>query len=184
MKEVVFAGFGGQGVLTGALALAYIVMSKDVNVTWMPSYGPEMRGGKSKCVVKFGESKEEIIPVPMMEKIDILVAMNTLSLDYLENCGDNAIVMVNDDIVPEDVIIPDNFEVIRIKCNSIAYDTGNPKGISIAMLGALMAKLGFCTREFALENMCKMFEEKGKGKLNDNNIKTFNAGWDVVMSKE
>ena len=180
MKEVVFAGFGGQGVLTGGLALAYIALANGVNVTWMPSYGPEMRGGKSKCVVKFGETADEIIPVPMMEKIDILVAMNTPSLDYVSSCKEGAVVLINSDIVPDDAPIPEGLKAVRVACNTIAYDTENPKGTSIAMLGALMHTLGVYSKEFAVSNMCKMFEEKGKGKLNDKNIKTFNAGWDAV----
>lgn len=183
MKEIVFAGFGGQGVLTGGLAMAYIALEKGVNVTWMPSYGPEMRGGKSKCVIKFGETPEEIIPVPMMAHTDILVAMNPLALDYMQACKDGAEILVNADSVPEDHPIPERFHAIRIPCTSLAYEAGNPKGASIAMLGALVSRLDLFSQEFAQKAMCKMFEEKGKQAMNEKNRKAFNAGWDAARKE-
>jgi len=65
MKEVIFAGFGGQGVLTGGLIIAYMAANKEeLNAVWMPAYGPTMRGGKANCVVKFGETADEAIGSP------------------------------------------------------------------------------------------------------------------------
>ena len=177
---MVFAGFGGQGVLTGGLAMAYIALEKGVNVTWMPSYGPEMRGGKSKCVVKFGESPEEIVPVPMMAKIDVLIAMNTLALDYAEYCADNALVLVNKDAVPDLPSLPAGLRVVMLNCTKLAYDTDNPKGSSIVMLGALVKQLGNYDKDFAERAICKMFEEKGKHIVIEKNIRAFEAGWDAA----
>lgn len=179
MKEIVFAGFGGQGVLTGGLAMANIALEKNVNVTWMPSYGPEMRGGKSKCVVKFGDTPEEIIPVPMMAHIDVLVAMNMLALDYAEYCRPGATVLVNADAVPEPPAL-EGLNTVMVKCTSMAYDTENPKGASIVMLGALVALLGGYPKDFAEQAMCRMFADKGKQAMNEKNVRSFEAGWDAV----
>ena len=73
MKEVIFAGFGGQGILTGGMVLTYIASAKDLNTVGMPSYGASMRGGKANCVVKFGE---EQVGRPMMEQAEVLIAMS------------------------------------------------------------------------------------------------------------
>lgn len=67
MKEIIFAGFGGQGVLTGGLIIAYTAAKKGLNMVWLPSYGPTMRGGKANCTVKYGETPDEVIGSPAME---------------------------------------------------------------------------------------------------------------------
>ena len=71
MKEIIFAGFGGQGVLTGGLIIAYMAAQKELNAVWMPAYGPTMRGGKANCEVKFGETEQEKVGSPIMEDADI-----------------------------------------------------------------------------------------------------------------
>ena len=99
MKEIIFAGFGGQGVLTGGLIIAYMAAGKELEAVWMPAYGPTMRGGKANCTVKYGEEPGERIGSPVMEEADILIAMNEPSLDYLEFCKPDAKVFVNS-IIP------------------------------------------------------------------------------------
>lgn len=78
VKEFVFAGFGGQGVLTAGMLLANTGAINDMEVSWIPSYGSEMRGGTANCTVKLGD---EEIPSPFAKHIDVLVAMNRPSLD-------------------------------------------------------------------------------------------------------
>ena len=73
MAEMIFSGFGGQGVLTAGLIAANIGMLNDKNVTWIPSYGSEMRGGTANCNVKISDDE---ISSPLVNKIDVLVAMN------------------------------------------------------------------------------------------------------------
>ena len=72
-KEFVFAGFGGQGVLTAGMILAYSGAAKDLDVTWIPSYGSEMRGGTANCTVKLGD---EEVASPFPKAPDVLIAMN------------------------------------------------------------------------------------------------------------
>ena len=78
--EIVFAGFGGQGVLTAGLIVAEMALENGKNVTWMPAYGPTMRGGKAYSVVKYADG---MIGGPDMEELDALVAMNEPSLAYM-----------------------------------------------------------------------------------------------------
>lgn len=180
MKEVIFAGFGGQGVLTAALALAYTAMKADRNVTWLPSYGAAMRGGKANSTVKFGDDADENIEVPMMAEADVLVAMNQPSLDYLKFCKEDATLLVNLDAVPEDYNFPEKLHVVKLHCAELAYSVSNPKGASIVVFGALMKTTHYFSREAACKAMCQMFEEKGKQKFEAVNVAAFNAGYDAV----
>ena len=77
MKEIIFAGFGGQGVLTSGLVIAYTAARAGLNATWMPAYGPTMRGGKANCVIKISDDENETIGSPIMENADCLVVMIT-----------------------------------------------------------------------------------------------------------
>ena len=180
MKEIVFAGFGGQGVLTGGLIIAYIAAAKDLNPVWMPSYGPTMRGGKANCTVKYGDTPTEKVGSPAMDETDILIAMNRPSLDYLEFCKPNATVFVNADAVGDDYVFPEGMEVVKIPCVSIANEVKNAKGANLVMTAAVIKKCGLFDETFAKETMCHFFESKGKGKYNDANIKAFEAGYAVV----
>ena len=95
MKEIVFAGFGGQGVLTSGLIVSHIAVDKGMNATWIPSYGSAMRGGTANCTVKFGM---ETIYNPAQEEPDILLAMNTPSFNkFFEIIKPGGIAIVNSD---------------------------------------------------------------------------------------
>lgn len=177
MKEVFFAGFGGQGVLTAGLVLAYAANEKGVNVSWMPAYGPAKRGGTSNSTVKFGEFEGERIGVPLMRSADAAVIMNEPSVSFLRFCKPGATVLMNANAIASDIEIPEGFNVYWINSDHLAYEAKNPKGTSIVMLGALTKLCGFFDKEFMLENMLKMFEEKGKGKFADKNVAAFEAGY-------
>lgn len=179
MKEIIFAGFGGQGVLTGGLILAYMAAGKDMSAVWMPSYGPTMRGGKANCVVKFGETPEEKVGSPMMEEADILIAMNEPSLDYLEFCKPDAKVFVNSHAIAEDKY-PKDRDVTALDVVSLAAQAKNAKGQNLVMTGAVIKKCGLFSEEYAEERMCRFFEDKGKGKFNDANIAALRLGFTSV----
>jgi 2-oxoglutarate ferredoxin oxidoreductase subunit gamma len=180
MKEIIFAGFGGQGVLTGGLILAYMAANKDMNAVWMPAYGPTMRGGKANCVVKFGETLDETIGSPIMESADILVAMNLPALDYLKFCKPDATVFVNAHSIPDDFAYPAGMEVVKIDCVAKAEEVNNDKGQNLVMMAAAIKKCKLFDEQYALDMMCKFFADKGKGKYNDANILAVKAGYDCV----
>lgn len=180
MKEIIFAGFGGQGVLTGGLIIAYTASNMGLNAVWLPSYGPTMRGGKANCTVKYGETPDEQVGCPSMEEADILIAMNEPSLDYIEFCKPGAAVFVNANAVPEDHVYPEGFDVTRIDVVELASQVNNVKGQNLVMLGAVIKKMGLFDEKYAEEAMCKMFEEKGKGKFNANNIAAMRKGFEAV----
>ena len=180
MKEAIFAGFGGQGVLTAGLVLAYTAMEQGRNTSWLPSYGASMRGGKANSTVKFGEDTEEVIGVPMMAEADVLVAMNRPSLDYMSFCKPGALVLVNQDALDEPYDFPEGLEIVLVPAAQLAYSVKNAKGASIVMIGALIKKTGFFTAEQAKQSMCNMFAEKGKSKLDALNLAAFDAGYNAV----
>ena len=180
MKEVIFAGFGGQGVLTAGLILAYSAMEKDMNVSWMPAYGPEKRGGTANSTVKFGEYEGERVGTPMMHSADAAIIMNEPSLKFLRYCKPGAVIMVNANTIPEETEIPEGYRVIRLDSDRLAYEAHNAKGTSIVMLGALIKACGFYDKQHMIDSMAKMFSEKGKSKFDALNNAAFEAGYDAV----
>ena len=100
LKQFVFAGFGGQGILTAGMILAHIGSLYGKEVIWMPSYGSEMRGGTANCSVKISD---EAIASPFIKKIDYLIAMNKPSLDkFLPQVQQGGTIIVDSSIVDED----------------------------------------------------------------------------------
>lgn len=180
MKEIIFAGFGGQGVLTGGLIIAYLAAGKNLNAVWMPAYGPTMRGGKANCTVKYGETENERIGSPVMGEADILIAMNEPSLDYLEYCKSGCKVFVNSNSVPADHPYPEGLDVTAIDVVELASEANNVKGQNLVMMGAVIKKLGLFDEEYTEQRMCQFFEEKGKGKYNEANLAALRKGFGAV----
>jgi len=179
MKEIIFAGFGGQGVLTGGLVIAYMAASRGLNTIWMPSYGPTMRGGKANCVVKFAENEDEVVGSPIMEEADAIVAMNEPALDYLAFCKPNVKIIANVPSIRRDYPFPEGAEVFFIDCLGIARSVGNERGQSLVAAAALIKNCDLFDRDYSIQSMCRFFEEKGKGEFNELNIKAMQAGFDA-----
>lgn len=179
--EIVFAGFGGQGVLTTGLITAFIAMKNGKEVMWSPAYGAEMRGGKAYSLVKFDDCP---IEEPVVTELDVLVAMNQPSLDFCAELKPGGLLIVNCDAVEENIPIPDGFRVVRLPVSTLAQKAGAPKGANIVSIGALIKLLGLFERENAEQTLCEFFENKGKGKFNASNLAAFRAGYDFVSRAE
>lgn len=150
--EIVFAGFGGQGVLFAGQMLAYAAMDAGKEVTWIPSYGPEMRGGTANCTVVIAD---EEIGSPLVRNPKAAVIMNLPSLEMYEpKLVSGGVLIANTSLInrlPERV----DLDVVQIPANEIAESLGNKRLINIIMLGALMAKmtvLPLSSLEEALKN--------------------------------
>jgi len=180
MKEIIFAGFGGQGVLTSGLVVAYTAARSGLNAIWMPSYGPTMRGGKANCVIKVADTEEETIGSPIMENADCLVAMNEPSLDYIAFCKKGAKVICNSAAVPADYKFREDVEVTFIDFPEAARKVNNEKGMNIVAAAVIIKLFKMFDEDFAIESMCKFWEEKGKGKLNALNTAAMKAGFELV----
>ena len=135
-EEIIIAGFGGQGVLSMGKILAYSGVMQDMEVSWMPSYGPEMRGGTANCSVTVSD---EPIGSPVFENnIDIVIAMNLPSyLKYVDKVAPGGCIFLNSSIIEEEVKRTD-INVYRVPVNDIADELGNQKLVNIIMLGAVI----------------------------------------------
>lgn len=145
LKRIFIAGFGGQGVLLIGQMIAYAAMFDHKEVTWMPSYGPEMRGGTANCTVVISDTQ---IASPLVTECDVLVVMNSPSLDKFESMlipgGE---LFVNKSFITKkssrtDITIHD------VDCTGIAIDSlGNEKAANMVMLGAIINKTGIVSME-------------------------------------
>jgi len=175
MPEIICAGFGGQGVLTAGLILAKTGMNNEKNVTWIPSYGSEMRGGTANCNLKISEGK---ISSPFVKKIDILLAMNTPSVAKFEPMmKPGATLIVNDSMV-KGWKFREDIQVVGVSATDISKQLDNPKGANIVMLGALTASGELFTQDVMLDGINEFFEAKGK--YNPLNAACFNEGMKSV----
>lgn len=137
-KEIIIAGFGGQGVLFGGQLLTYAAMDEGLHVTWIPSYGPEMRGGTANCTVVISD---EEIGSPMVSQPSAVIAMNLPSLDKYENkVKPGGVLVVNQSLVDRAVKRTD-IKVALVPANTIAEELGDKRMTNMVLLGALLASL-------------------------------------------
>ena len=135
VERNIFAGFGGQGVLLMGQLLAAAGMMEGKNTSWIPSYGPEMRGGTANCTVIVSDDP---VGSPMTDSADVIVAMNLPSLDKFEHTvKPGGLIVVNSSIIDRKVE-RDDVRVVYCDAAGIADSVKNPKGANVAILGAMM----------------------------------------------
>ena len=136
-SEVQFAGFGGQGIMLMGQILAQAAMDEGFEVVWIPSYGPEMRGGTAYCTVVISD---KLIGSPIIRNPGHLVAMNCPSLEkfapFVKNGG---VIFVNSSIISIDAG-RDNVDVLRVPVIDIAKELGNVKTANIIALAAFVSR--------------------------------------------
>ncbi|MFA9422101.1 MAG: 2-oxoacid:acceptor oxidoreductase family protein [Sedimentibacter sp.] len=178
MKEIVFAGLGGQGVLTSGLVISQIAISKEMNATWIPQYGAAMRGGTANCTVKFGEG---MIYNPTQEEPDILLAMNNPSFQkFVGIVAPGGTVIIDSTLVTCDTNVRDDITVISIPSSEMALEIGHTKGANIIMAGLIAKVTGDFSEEEGISGMNSMFSKKGKGKYEALNTKAFQLGYNFI----
>ncbi|KDR96479.1 2-oxoglutarate ferredoxin oxidoreductase subunit gamma [Peptoclostridium litorale DSM 5388] len=178
MKEIVFAGFGGQGVLTSGLLISQIAVHKGANATWIPSYGSAMRGGTANCTVKYGDGD---IYNPSQEEPDVLLAMNVPSFNkFINMVKPGGTVIVNSDLVTCDLNVRDDVNIVKVPCSGMANEINHAKGANIIMAGAIVKVTGDFTEKEAINGMNDMFRKKGKEKFEEINTKAFKAGYNFL----
>lgn len=135
LKQVLIAGFGGQGIMSMGQLLAYSGMLEGKEVAWIPSYGPEMRGGTANCSVSIADAP---ISSPLVTEPDILIAMNRPSLEKLEpQVRSGGTVLVNSSLVDCPVKRKD-LKTYYLPVNEEAEVLGEPRVANMVMLGALL----------------------------------------------
>ena len=139
-----FAGSGGQGTLAIGQIIAKAAMEEGREVTWLPSYGPEMRGGTANCTVVVSDQP---IRCPLIDEADVLVVMNLPSLLKFEPMVvPNGLLFINSDLVPQEPKRSD-LRVHKIAVNTEAQKLGSDKAANIIMLGAILAETNLVKKE-------------------------------------
>jgi len=163
-QNVRIAGFGGQGILSAGTTLSVLGMLEGLETTWIPSYGPEMRGGTSNCHVRLSKNK---IGSPLVEKPNVLIAMNGPSLETFENIVEkNGIIIVNSSIINQKVNRAD-VKTYYIPLSDIATNMGVAAAQTVAGLAAYIC----ITKIMPLEKLELVFKKSLKRKdLAEKNI--------------
>lgn len=155
--EIVMAGFGGQGVMLMGQLMTYAGMLENKHVSWIPSYGPEMRGGTANCSVIISD---EPVGAPIVSEPTTVVAMNLPSLDKFEaslQAGGNLI--INSSLI-ERKTKRDDVKVYLVPSNDIANELGNAKVANMVVLGTIIAATKAVSQESVLKAFAKMFAKK------------------------
>ena len=175
-KQIIISGFGGQGGLAIGKNLAEAGMDEGLNVTWAPSYGPEMRGGTANCSVIVSDDP---VASPLVDKADVIVAMNRPSLDkFEEHVKPGGVLVINSSIIDRKAV-RDDITVVYCDANGIAESIGNPKGANVAILGATLAKAPVTSVDSMMEAIRIELGEK-KARFLEGNKKALLAGMEAA----
>lgn len=161
--RVILAGFGGQGILMLGLGLAQAGMDAGYHVSWIPSYGPEMRGGTANCHVKISDSR---IGSPTVDKPSVLVAMNLPSLDKFENRVDSGGLIIYDTSLIKRKPTRTDVEVLGIPATKIADDLGNTRIANMVVLGAYIGYTNILHKQVVEDALPKFIRHKALIPLN------------------
>jgi len=135
--EIIIAGFGGQGVLSAGRLLAYAGMIENKNVSWLPSYGPEMRGGTANCNVIISD---ELIGSPILNEADIVISMNLPSLEkFAEVLKSDGFILADSSMIEKEYFKSINKKYYTIDATTKAFELGNKAFANIFIIGKLLA---------------------------------------------
>ncbi|HYF92352.1 MAG TPA: 2-oxoacid:acceptor oxidoreductase family protein [Symbiobacteriaceae bacterium] len=178
MEKLRLAGFGGQGVMFMGKVLAHAGMIGNKHVTWIPSYGPEMRGGTANCSVIIADDE---IGEPVASTPDILVAMNEPSLrKFMAAVRPGGLVFVNSSLI-HGVPLRDDLQVVGVPVNDLARSAGAPGAINMVMLGAMLPYLKGVDRHLVEEAIAENVPASRQHML-QGNLKALAVGVDAAAT--
>lgn len=159
MNSIVCSGFGGQGILTAGLILAKIAMDGGKKVSWLPSYGSEMRGGTASCNIKVSDTE---IYTPFIKEMDTLVAMNEASVDRFENLVKPGGVLISNATLIKDRSFRSDIKLVEVEATAISETLENIRGANLVMLGAMIQATGIFEPSFFADGIDAYFDAKGR----------------------
>lgn len=174
--EVIMAGFGGQGIMMMGQILAYSAMLEGKEVSWIPSYGPEMRGGTANCMVVISDRR---IASPVISLPDAVVVMNKPSMKkFIPMVKPGGIAVINTSMIDE---YPGRLDlyIYEIEANKLADELGNMKAANMVALGILVAKSGVVKPETVMHSIEKALPAHRKEMLLINE-KAFCRGMEIM----
>lgn len=155
--EVIMAGFGGQGVMAMGKILAEAALKEGKNVSWLPSYGPEMRGGTANCSVIVSD---EPVGAPVVTEATTVIAMNRPSLDKFEkDIIPGGTLILNSSLIDKKAT-RDDIKVYYVPANEIADEIGTGKIANMVMLGAYLAASGAAKEDTVMDIITEIFSGK------------------------
>ncbi len=176
LVKTLFAGFGGQGILSMGMTLAHAAMLEGKNVTYMPSYGTEVRGGTANCTVAISD---EEIASPVASAPEFIVVMNLPSLVRFQNHLESGGVLFINSSLADAEIVRGDIEIIRIAANDIADGMNMPRAANTVMLGAFAAVTGLISLPSLEKGARIILANFSKEKL-ALNLEAIRAGYEEV----
>lgn len=171
-KQMLLSGFGGQGILFAGKFLAYKGLTDGKQVSWLPSYGPEMRGGTASCSVIISD---EAVGSPIISNPDILVAMNLPSLDKFENSVVSGGIILADSTLIERKVLRDDVTVYYIPATRLASENGFPTLANMILMGKLLEITGGFNADDVKATLSKVISAKRADML-ETNLKALKLG--------
>lgn len=176
--SIVIAGFGGQGVLFAGKLLAYAGMEHGHHVTWIPSYGPEMRGGTANCTVIISDNP---IGAPIVSRPDIAIVLNQPSFEKYEPLVKaGGLLVVNSAIIHAQTTRTD-IDVVYVPANTIAAELGSDKMMNMAAVGAMLSQRPILPLSVVGQVLVEHLP-KEKEHLIESNLKVLQGGHDVAAA--
>lgn len=173
--KTVFAGFGGQGVLSMGLNLAQAAMTEGKNATYLPSYGAEVRGGTANCTVAISD---EEIASPVASAPEFVVAMNKPSVMRFQNqIQSGGVLIINSTLIDTEISRGD-IDVVKVPAGEIADKMGSPKSANMVMLGTFIKKSNLVSISTVVEELKNTLKKKEK--LIAINEKALMAGYNLI----
>lgn len=173
--NIVLAGFGGQGILFAGKIIATAGLIEDREVSWLPSYGPEMRGGTANCSVCLADDP---IGSPLVVEPDVLIAMNQPSLEKFEHAVASGGVIVADSTLVQNISDIEGVKVCAIPATEIAEENGLKGLANVVCVGKLFKETGFCSADALDRAVEKCVPASKKGML-DKNKRALALGMEV-----
>ncbi len=156
-EEMIIAGFGGQGVLSMGQILCYSGVMENKEVSWMPSYGPEMRGGTANCVAIISDNK---ISSPILTKFDTVIALNQPSLDKFESAVKPGGLLIYEASTILNPPTRTDIDIVAIEAANEATKLKNTKVMNMIVLGAFLKKKPIIKLDNILEGIKKVLPER------------------------
>ena len=173
-SKILIAGFGGQGILFAGKVLAYKGLVEGKQLSWLPSYGPEMRGGTANCNVIISD---EPVGSPIVDNPNVLIVMNLPSLDKYENAAEKGAKIFVDSTLISRKVEREDVDVYYIPATKMAQDAGIPTLANMIMLGKVIKETGVVSFE-GMEDALKKLVSARKANLIDVNLKAIKAGYE------
>lgn len=166
LEEIIIAGFGGQGIMSMGQLLTYAGMYEEKHVSWLPSYGPEQRGGTANCAVVLSN---EPVGSPLVSKPSTLIALNNPSFEKFEPMvRSGGLIIIDTSLVSKDSSRED-LQIIKMNATELAIELGNPRVANMILVGAFLEKTQILGLDSIMEALKKVLSPEKHHLLPINN---------------